>query len=105
MKKARLLAVAAVAAGALAAPAASQAQSIDASALCHTLIGSGTINLGVASADHCLAANEPAPCGFADTLDVLGLVRVKHGLCINVSQVLASRKVSVRGLATVRLLP
>ena len=94
----------AVAAVSMAAPATSSAQT-DIGVVCDSLLGSGTINVAVAEADYCLAADEPQACTLTDTIDVLGIVRIRHGLCIDVERLLDERTASVRGLATVRILP
>lgn len=104
MTKLKTLIATTVVAGALVAPATSQAQ-INVGTVCNSLLGSGTTELGVASVDRCLAANEPEACSLNDTIDVLGLVRIRHGLCLSLEQVLATRKASVRGLVTARILP
>lgn len=104
MNKIKALATAAVAAGVLAAPATSQAQT-DVGSLCHSLVGSETTELGAASLDRCLAASEPEACALPSTINVFNLVRIRNGLCLDLANVVATRTVSVRGVATVRLLP
>jgi hypothetical protein len=104
MLRARLAVAAAVAAGALAAPATSNAQT-DVGQLCHSLLGSGTTNVGALTLDRCLAAREPVQCTLSDELNVLNLVRIRHGICLDLSGALEERIVSVRGVATIRLLP
>jgi hypothetical protein len=86
------------------APAASSAQ-VPVAPLCNSLLGSGTTNVTVVSLDRCFAAGEPKSCTLTDTLNVLNLVRIRHGLCIDLAGFLATRTVTVRGLATVRILP
>jgi hypothetical protein len=104
--KALVAASAAVAAMGLAAPATSSAQGIDVPTLCNSLLGSGTTDVTpLVSVDRCFAAGEPQACTLTDTLNVLNLVRIRHGICIDLDILLAKRTVGVRGLATVRLLP
>jgi hypothetical protein len=94
---------AALVAGALAMPATSGAQT-DVGQLCHSLLGSGTTDLTVVSVDRCLASSETT-CTLSDEIDVLGLVTIRHGVCLDVAGVLEEPVVTVRGVATVRVLP
>ena len=95
--------VAAVAATAalMAAPATSSAQGIDIGATCDAVLGSGTIDLSAVQVDYCLAA-QTANCA-TDTLDILGLVVIRHGLCLDVRTLAVGGLVAVRpGGATLR---
>lgn len=93
-----------VASAVLAMPATSSAQT-DVGALCDSVLGSGTTDLGVASVDRCLAAQPDSTCTLSDTINVLNLVRIRHGICIDITGILANRAATVRGVATVRVLP
>jgi hypothetical protein len=102
--KLKLFALAAASAAALAAPASSQAQSLDVGTLCHSLVGSGTTDLGVAEVNRCLAADSANTCILNNTYNVLYVLRIRLGLCFTGS-ILDDRTAGVDGLASVHLLP
>lgn len=104
MRKFHSLTAAGTVAAALAFAPSAQAQGIDVGATCHALLGSGSLALGVANADLCHKAKAQS-CSFTDENNLLGLVRIRHGLCINLSELVAKRTVTVGGVAKVRLLP
>ena len=97
MSRMKAAVAAAVMAGALAVPATSNAQSIDVAPICHAVLGSGTIDLGVTKVDRCFTANGPTACTLSETINVLNLVRLRTGLCIDLAGALNLR-IKARGL-------
>lgn len=103
MSRIKLLGVAVVAAAALAAPSAASAQ-VDVGAACHALVGSDSTNATVVGVSRCNDAGQPAVCSLGQELNLL-VVRIRHGLCIDISEAMDERRATVGGVATVQLLP
>jgi hypothetical protein len=102
MKKFKVVLVAAVLGGALALPATSSAQT-DVGTLCNSLLGSGTTVIGPAQIDRCLASNPPK-CELNNTIELLGLVRIRFGV-VGAVKCTAQNGAGVKGLVTLYLLP
>lgn len=103
MRKISSLAAAGAVVAAMSFAPAAHAQSTDVETLCDSLLGSGTISLGVADASLCKSAQSPG-CGVNDTLDLV-VVRLKSGLCIDLNELTTKRTVTVRGVVKVKLFP
>jgi hypothetical protein len=104
MKLKVMMAAVAVTVVAMIAPAASSAQT-PLTPVCDSLLGSRVINLGVAEVKTCYEAQQVRKCTLTDTINVLNLVRIRTGLCLDLSTLLDSRTATVRGVVSVHLLP
>jgi hypothetical protein len=72
---------------------------------CHMLVGSGSTNVAAVGIDRCLAAQPPSPCPLTDTLNVIDLVSIRYGTCVDPAQLADQRSLTVGGVVTIRLLP
>ncbi len=90
-----MVAAVAVTAALMAAPATSSAQAIDVGATCHSILGSGTIALGAVDVNYCLAA-VPSGCQTTNTINILNILRLRLGTCVDVAHL------TVGGVAAVR---